>query len=203
MRPSRFLAVRPLMLLTLCSCTASWNALVRYSDRPVPFDESIEQGVYEAVLTSVGTHQSLVVNDSSRKSYGALAAVTCCRPTHIPGYWADTLRREVIAALSDGSRRRTADTLLIALAAQHLGFHLVSSVVADSLDEHQAKGPRMGRIVPRVWVSRPGFNHDSTIAVIEFSIICGGLCGSGETLFLARRPGFEWRIWNGQLHWIS
>ena len=206
MIPSYARPFRPaaaMVALSVGACTASWNALVRYSDRPTSPDQPVEEAVYEAVLKSFGPYDSLVVNDSSCGGFRFLAAFTTIRRRQVPGYWADTLKREVTLALSDTALRASADTALISSAAKHLGIELVSPAGAESLDVTRRSRSPFSPIVPRVTISRPGFNHDSTMAVIEVSIVCGGLCGAGQTLFLARRPGFHWRIWNAELHWVS
>jgi len=192
-----------LVATVLGACTANWGALVKYSDRSARPYQPIEEGVYEAVLRSLGSYDSIVINDSSGAGFRSLAAFTTVGGSQVPAYWADTLKREVRLALSDSARRASADTGLMAAAANHLGIALVRPAAAESLDVNRRTGSRLGRIIPRVTISRPGFNPDSTIAVIEVSIVCGGLCGAGQTLFLARRPGFQWRIWNAQLHWVS
>ncbi len=199
---SLFSAV-PLVSLALTACTANWNALVRYSNRSVRPDQPIEEAVYAAALESLGSYDSLVINDSSHNNFRFLAAFTSVGRSGVPGYWADTLKREVAFALSDTARRAWADRALIASAAKFLRIELVGALAAESLDAVRRKGSPFGPIIPRVTVSRPGFNHDSTMAVIDVSIVCGGFCGAGQTLFLARRPRFQWRIWNAQLHWVS
>jgi hypothetical protein len=111
----------------------------------------------------------------------------------IPGHWADSLKRQVRAALDDPALANEADTVVIKAAAEEL--HLTPQT--------EAPASTGSRPVPRLWLSAPGFNADSTIAVVRGSFWCGPLCGSGEVLFLARRPGTAWRIWDSELLWVS
>ena len=183
-------------------CTASWNALVRYSDQPAPPGQGVEQGVYAAVLrgyldphmpeTTVLTPPDSVV--------GELAALTTGRPLRIPHHWADTLRTAIEVALADPSLRQSASEQLVVQAAERVGLNLIPS--RDFHPVSQGAGARRATAA-RLWLSRPGFNVDSTIAVVRVTYWCGMLCAHGITLALARRPGHEWRVWNTWLHWVS
>jgi len=143
----------PLVSLGLTACTANWNALVRYSNRSSRPDQPIEEAVYVAVLGSLGSYDSLVITDSSQNSFRLLAAFTSVGRSGVPGYWADTLKREVAIALSDTARRARADSALVASAAKLLRIELVSAFVAESLDVMRRKGSPFGAITPRVTLS--------------------------------------------------
>lgn len=50
--------------------------------------------------------------------------------------------------------------------------------------------------------SRPGFNKDSTEAVLYVGHHCGWLCGTGH-LYLVRKDGDKWKVVNRVMLWIS
>ena len=54
-----------------------------------------------------------------------------------------------------------------------------------------------------ITLSRPGLNRDSSIAAVRLDVWCGPLCGSSETLLLARKLGMRWRVWHAFLHRVS
>lgn len=202
MHQLRFAAT--ILVAGAAACTASWNTLVRYSNEAASPDQPLEESVYAAALRSMGPYQALVIDTSPRR-LERLWGMTTAGRVGVPGYWADTLKRELRVALSDTSRRQWADSALLTWAAERVGIAFVSSASAESVEvAHRNGGKRpFAPIIPRITMSRPGFNRDSTIAVIDVSIVCGGLCGAGQTLFLARRPVFQWRAWGGQTHWVS
>lgn len=184
-------------VLLLSGCTAGWNNVVHYSDQPALLDQTLLEGVYAAVLRSYvdPTRDSVVVVAADQSptapdgpSYPATAA-------SIPDHWADTLRREVEAALADTGRGAAPTPHLIEGVASRLGIRLLTTPPAMRVPGE--------RPVPQLAVSAPGFNSDSTIAVVEVAFHCGPLCGSGQVLYLARRPGRAWRIWHADLTWVS
>jgi hypothetical protein len=126
-----------------------------------------------------------------------LAAFTTGPHFEVPGHWADTVKREVYVALSDPAFTNSADSATVASVAFDLGLRLAR---ADTIP---GRPPKDFRPTPRLRLSHPGFNRDSTIAVIRVDFWCGYLCGAGETLFLARHPGYAWRIWYIALAWVS
>ncbi len=187
------------LLVALSACTAGWNHFVRYSNAPMPADQLLEEAVYEVALQNLVSARrtpAIIVNDTTHKGPGPAAFVTM-GSEQVPGYWVDTLKREVTMALEDPGLRHRADPALVTAAATQLGLTLLEPTSADSVFD-PAK-----RFTPRLVLSRPGFNHDSTLAAIRVSVVCGMLCGNGATVFLARRPGFRWRIWLWETHWVS
>lgn len=191
-------ASRAVLLLLLTGCTASWGRLVRYSTEPAPPTEDLVVGLYAVVLQrSAWPGRDTVVVTGTLP---ALAAVTTGSGPSVPGYWADTLKQEVLAALRDSAFGRPVPPDIIEAAAMTAGLQLVTAQPAETLRAHRRRGEPP---VPRVTLSWPGFNRDSTIAVVDVSVWCGFLCGSGETLYLARRPGFRWRVWMSRLRWVS
>jgi hypothetical protein len=51
--------------------------------------------------------------------------------------------------------------------------------------------------------SRVGFNAARTQAVVSVSRGCGGLCGTGTLVLLARNPDGRWRVVGSVLMWVS
>jgi hypothetical protein len=187
-------------LVSLIACTAPWSGVVEYS--PEPSHHSVTIELYRTVLTSLV--QSLT--DETRpesisvESFGypvRLDPPTTCGGSVVPKHWADTLQHEVRLALSDPNCSELADSLDLVRAAQTLGVVLLSRDTTDWPMNLKRSLP------PRVKLSRPGFNRDSTIAALRIDVWCGPLCGHGSTLLLARRPGKQWQVWDAIGHWIS
>jgi hypothetical protein len=195
MRPAS-MSLRFVPLLWLVACTANWNRVVQYS--PEPAQHSVLVEVYRTVLAP---HAEEPGRDTvAVEQFGAPAGLdppTCAKVSRVPNHWADTLKHEVRVALSDPNCSRLADSTDIVLAARSLGLGLVQADTAEWPPTPKRAPP------PRVMLSRPGFNGDSTIAALRVDVSCGPICGAGETLLLARRPGTRWRIWYSFLHWVS
>ena len=187
--------------LALTACVAPWSALVEYSeDRASPGEDTVD-GVYMATLQRV-----LITGGWPR------VAEWHRDPSMLPvdpggsvirSHWADTLKREVRAA-TDELRSVLRDCAAppidhIAVLAMRLGIELRDTTDARS---YLVAG-RDSLPVPELWLSVPGFNADSTVAAIEVDYWCGGLCGHGATLLLARRPGYRWQVWRYHTHWVS
>ena len=189
-------SLRPLLFCCVTGCVASWHTLVRYSTEPAPPGESLTTSIYEVVLPGiVGGDSRPVLLLSESDSTPQLAAVVEGGHPAVPGYWADTLRREVQAALSDPALMQDAAPAEVLAAATSVGVRLL----ADS----GASGALVEQQVARLRLSRPGFNKDSTIAAVRADFYCGFLCGEGVTLLLARRPGYRWRVWQASRRWVS
>ena len=195
----RFLAAA--LLSAIVACTASWRTIVRYSNEPAPPTETPEEGVYRAVLRSlVPVDRPTVVIVSDSETIGPFLAWSSIGGSPVPGYWADTLKRELRAALEARTQGKPADPAAVIAAADRIGVTVLTGVPATAVDL-RVKGARPP--TPRVRLWQPGFNRDRTIATIDVQYWCGPLCGAGETLFLARRPGLAWRIFGGHVHWVS
>lgn len=185
--------------IAVAGCTASWNALVRYSDEPAAPTEVGESTVYTTVLRRLvldWSRDTIVVEEHVDESILHAAVVT--QPAHvIRGHWADTLKQQAEVALKDPRLTLPADDTDLRATAARLGLTLIPrhSVLPGSQPA--------GRSIPRLWLSRAGFNADSTVAAISLEWWCGGRCGHGATLLLARRPGFRWAIWHYHVHWVS
>jgi hypothetical protein len=123
-------------------------------------------------------------------------AVTSMGISRIPGHWIDSLQHEVRVAL-ENSAGRPADSAEVGQAARALDLTVLPS---DTTNWPLRSGSPP---LPRLRLYRPGFNGDSTIAAVRYDYWCGPMCGAGETLLLARKPGHRWRIWYAFTHWIS
>lgn len=184
------------MLLVLTACTASWGRLVRYSSAPAVSSDLLVD-LYAVVLREGAwpVADSVIIGQPR-----ATAGLTVADRDLIPGHWADTLKREVSTALHDSAFGHPVSLTILQSAATAAGVQLAVS----GPDSVPITPDRSGvRPTPRVTVWAPGFNRDSTIAAVNISVWCGMRCGRGETLYLARRPGHRWRIWDGRLQWIS
>jgi hypothetical protein len=187
-------------LTSLLACTAPWGRVVEYSSEPSQHSVMVE--VYRAVLTSLvdGLMDDTRPDSVAVENFGdpaRLDAPTSCGGLDVPDHWADTLKHEVRVALSDPNCSKLADSIDLVRAAQTLGLVLLPRDTTDWPSNPKHAPP------PRVKLSRPGFNGDSTIAAIRMDMSCGPLCGSDETLLLARRPGKRWRVWASSVHSIS
>lgn len=194
-RPLHQVAVLVLLLGT--GCTAGWANVVRYSDRPAPAEQTLPAGVYAAILRAyISTAHPSIVVAASAPDTGELTSVPL-GTTGIPGHWADTIKVEVRAAMLDTALRQPAAIGEVQAVGRALAIHLVPP--DSAVWQPGSKVPPIGRL----HLSNIGFNRDSTIAAIRVSFWCGPVCGVGETMLLARKPGAEWRIWFSILAWIS
>jgi hypothetical protein len=178
-------------LLCLLACTATWNRVVEYS--PEPADDPVVVEVYRTVLAPF----------TEEPWPGGVSIDLVGDPVpldgliRVPSHWVDTLKHEVRVALSDPSGSKLADSTDIASAVRSLGLVLLPPDTTEWPGRPKHQPP------PTVKLSSPGFNGDSTIAAVRLDVSCGPVCGSGETLLLARRPGRRWRVWYSFAHWIS
>jgi hypothetical protein len=112
----------------------------------------------------------------------------------MPDYWPDSLRREVESALADPAMRSAVTREQVEPGARELGIPVVP----------YPEVRRASDTVPVIlFLSQPGFNHDSTIAVVRVSVECGLLCGAGTIWLLSRRPGYRWLAWFQWVRWVS
>jgi hypothetical protein len=190
---SNFKIAKITPLLLLSACTANWDRVVQYS--PEPADHSVIVEVYRAVLASLVEEPG--PDSVAMENFGYPARLdppTSCGGLDVPNHWVDTLKNEARVALSDPNCSNLADSMDLVRAAQTLALVLL---LRDTTDWPPKPPP------PRVKLSRPGFNGDSTVAAVRLDVWCGPLCGSGETLLLARKPGKRWRVWHRFVHVIS
>jgi hypothetical protein len=175
-RRFRFLTNLPLALCLSSACIAPWNAIVKYSDTPAPTDANVAVDLYRVLLEAGGDS---VVVETSLAAMKVTVGRDTLGPVRIPGYWTDSLKREIRAAL--GNAR-----------------------FDDPAEEVPAFGMATGPGNRRLWLSRAGFNHDSTIAVVR-EVSVWPWAALDEVVFLARRPGYRWvefrRVARGG--WIS
>jgi hypothetical protein len=185
------------LLLGLVSCTAPWGGLVRYS--PETAEQSTVVEFYTTVLASLAEQpwpDSMIVQEPGH-SPPVNEVTALCGDIDVPKHWADTLKRETKLALSDPGCSNRAESVDLASAAHTLGIVLLQSDTTDWPPNPERSRP------PRVQLSGPGFNRDSTIGAINMAVQCGIQCGWTETLLLARRPGKRWRIWYSFTHLIA
>jgi hypothetical protein len=184
-------------MLVLTGCTAGWNSVVQYSDQPSPSDQPLVEGVYETVLRSYldSRRDTVVVLDAGPAPASPDGRSIRAMAHPIPGHWADTLKREVQTALSDTAQPAKPAPSPLERVASRLGIRFVSELPVQPTTHT--------RPLPRMSLSAPGFNQDSTIAILDVAFHCGPLCGSGQVLYLARKPGRAWRIWHRELTWVS
>ncbi|HEX6615402.1 MAG TPA: hypothetical protein VF046_03785 [Gemmatimonadales bacterium] len=180
-------------MLVLSACTAGWGSMVRYSSAPAPREESAELGLYRVVVGEYGRGDTggLHLVRPADVPDPPLVAVTSGGPAGLPGYWADSLKREALLALQDPARGKEPTWGWLEQAMALEGVRLRSG--------ERERTP----VVRKLRLTRPGFNADSTVGAIDVDFWCGLACGAGETLLLARRPGRRWRIWYRQVRWIS
>ena len=152
---------------------------MKYSDLAAPGEQSIIAGVYLAALEDVD--HSFTLEDSLSAIRRRLGEYTQ-GSVRLPGYWEDSITDEIKAALADSPLIEPADPRLITEVASTRGLALENG--------HEGGGQR------RLWLSRPGFNNDSTIAVIR-SVELGPSFGLETVLLLARRPGYRWKVFHG------
>ena len=179
-------------------CVASWGAIVKYSDVQAPAGEGVVAGVYRAALN--GVVQPFVLEDSPSTMYHTVYHLTreqvFVEPDWqavripVPGYWEDSLKHEVEAALAHAVFAATANRELILQLTPAPGLKTEPGAGRPERD--------------RVWLSGVGFNGDSTIAVIRM-IQVDYYSAFDTVLMLARRPGYRWKVFNSVVlgGWIS
>jgi hypothetical protein len=150
--------------------------------------------VFKQLLRSVTMRdRSIALNPDSEGSL-LVPSVAAVRE-RIPSDWPDSLRREVKDTLSDPAFGSAATPGQVEPAAQQLGIPMVP--FSRNLTTNAAGSPEV------LYLSQPGFNHDSTIAAVRVTSDCGALCGSGTTWLLSRRPGYRWLVWFQWVFWVS
>ena len=159
--------------------------------------EDLVVGTYTSILQNFwGKHRpaSAVVggSDSSRMSLDAF--VSTGQPI-IPSYWTDSLKHQVAILLEAPALSRPAESQLIAAAATDLGVQVLRRTTTGTQDP--------ARPVTHIAFSEVSFNADSTLAAVRFTYWCGFVCAAGQIAFLARRPGYQWRVWHIYTAWIS
>ena len=185
MSPRFGLDIRLAACIALAACTASWGRLVRYSDEEAPLSESPVVGVYVAVLREFlppdSRHLVLLTQPAPDT---ALWPLLVGIP---PKYWADTLKREVRAAVFNASLGPEAPVEIVREAASVLGIQVTVRRVDIPLDDIA------GEVALQIF--RAGLNPDSTIAAVLVRGHGFSRDAGDQLLLLARRPGFRWRIW--------
>jgi TonB family protein len=163
-----------------------------YSFVPAPADVDLGSSVLQVVLPNIVSPRRPIALAPDAAPFGpALASVE----DEMPSYWSDSLRHEVEDALGDPAMQQAAQKEQVAQVLTQLGSRTV---------------PYQPSVLPTsdtsaviLFISRPGFNRDSTIAAVRTELQCGNLCGSGQVLLLSRRPGYRWRVWCSFALWIS
>lgn len=180
---------------------------------PAPDVSAVEDSVWAAVLDSLYVHRTtrlLVVSDSTAGRFrrerlvadyiSTFSAIPGAEPHTVESFWTRNLEPRPITALP-----RT----WVPLA-------LVSKATIDSLptgDDPVRSGETM-----RFWrafherypnssglitLTRPGFNAARTQAILNVDRGCGGLCGGGTIILLARDPAGRWRVVHTRGTWVS
>lgn len=178
------------LAIAASGCAVGWQQEVRYSSEPLPPSASVARDLYAVTLDEFLAQWKPVIVMPSDSPTTRLVATTVLDSAAVPTFWPDSLKREVRAALTD----------------PHMTELLSDSVILSYLAGRvhvQSGQPVPGAQVMRLWLSRPGFNADSTMAAIRITVLCGLRCGSGEVWLLARRPGVRWRIWRRITSWVS
>jgi hypothetical protein len=177
--------------VALGACVASWGALVRYSDRPLAVGEDIVWDAYRAALDDgvVTSWDAIDVRETPSASPPPVGLEQI-----VPGHWTDSLKTEARAALSSPALVQTGDRLVVLRILDSLGVRTTEGARPESA---------MTSRVAAFWISRPGFNEDSTIAAVSREFHCGLICGAGEVILLARRPGYRWQSWKRIGLWRS
>ena len=190
----------PLVPLLVVACTARWNSVVRYSPAPMP-PGSTDRTVYDAVvadmkgewrLSQVAIQRTLDDTTLARVRASWRSPDTAWhRPRfEAPHQWESSLKRQVEAAgLSEQGRPANP-------GPDDLAAFLAAGVAANECHTYACP-------LPRVSLDLPGYNADSTIALVHVEITCGEVCGRGEWVVLARRPAHAWQIWWREVDWVS
>jgi hypothetical protein len=166
----------------------------RYSTVPAPTNVDLSVSVLAQVLPGLVFPKraiALVVGPDRPELGPTFTSVR----NQMPSYWPDSLRREVENALADPALEQSASLEQVEPLVRQLGMRMVP--YSPDLRISSDTSPVI------LSLSRPGFNHDSTIAAVRADVDCGAVCGSGQVILLSRRPGFRWLIWIAFSLWIS
>ena len=184
--------------LFLAGCVAQWDTLVRYSPEPPPAG-SLDAGIYREFARELRSewrldtvYLLLPLPDSSRARPSSAPVAGVIHDSHpeAPGYWSDTLRKEVDLALRHADATGQADRMEVESAFRGAGVIVVGC--------HEQRCP-----LPSLSLYRPGYNRDSTMAALRSALVCGMTCGNGSVTMYARRRDTAWRSWWSFLEWIS
>lgn len=180
---------------------------------PVAGAATVEDSVWAAVLDSLyvrGRTRLLVVRDSTEQRYlrDRLPASTVEKFSRIPGVEPQAL--ESFWARNSAPRRITG------LPRTRVPLVLVSKAAIDSLpsgiEPGRSGGPRQfwrafHERYPNssglITLTRPGFNAARTEAILNVDRGCGGLCGDGTIILLARDAAGRWRVVHTRGTWVS
>ncbi len=105
---------------------------------------------------------------------------------------ADTIQDFVIKACTGGSLSESFRADLRKTFGEAGSIHQAASKASEQAS------PRAGFVS----FSRVGFDSTLDEAVVETSVVCGGLCGHGDRYVLRKRHG-RWEVVNAEMTWIS
>jgi hypothetical protein len=175
--PSRLLHLASVLLV---GCTRP----LKLSDVPPTVGVTALSGIAELLVdrwTHYGLRTVLAESTVVLNGYG---------PTRvIKRHWANAVKTGFAEALADLNNKR-------------LERGPLDPSYLDGLPSGTTIGPRPGAASDGAsrWVhialSEPGFNHDSTFAVIYSRYYCGIRCAGDDLLLLARKPGSRWTLWD-------
>ena len=167
----------------LAACVIPWLHPKLSDDLPPPSIDA-EYEVYSRVLAGLG--DSLILGDST-EVFAALV---------------DAQKQFQMAWQDYRAKQSSARSLQLGGLAPGLRLRLASTA------PRYTPGACLND-VPRVRLSRVGFNPDTTRAVVFYRLRVGGPpypgCGyvSEGILYLARKPGRAWRVVDGGRLWIT
>ena len=151
------------------------------SDRPLDPAEPLARGIVQAVVAQ--SQASLLFDSLVRAEFTA--------GEHLfKKAWSDSARAaftEALTALRSTNPSVPVDSEMVR------GLSVTLTHSRGSLQPHP----------PTLAISPIGYSHDSTYAIVYYRVHCGGRCGHGALLLLARRVGCVWTVWDNAVLWIS
>jgi len=165
----------------------------RLSDAPPLGAPDAEYEVYSHVLAAMKS--PLIIEDNSG------GWPFCDAPgSRLPFCWSDRVSGDFLDAKRDYGTKNKSPVSFKAAFSPDLPVQFDRSAPPTS---------ESCTTIPRVTLSRVGFNTDTTKAVISFRVTVGTGpypgCGFmyGGLLFLARKPGRAWTTWRSGSGWIT
>ena len=165
----------------------------RLSDAPPLGARDAEYEVYSHVLAAMKS--PLIIEATTR------GLPFCDAPgSRLPFCWSDRVSGDFLDAKRDYGTKNKSPVSFKAAFSPDLPVQFDRSAPPTS---------ESCTTIPRVTLSRVGFNTDTTKAVISFRVTVGTGpypgCGFmyGGLLFLARKPGRAWTTWRSGSGWIT
>ena len=180
---------------------------------PAPGALAVEDSVWAAVLDSLYVHRTTrllvvdgITSDRFRRdrlvadAVRAFSAIPGVEPYTVESFWARNLEVRSITSLP---RTRVPLVLVSEAAIDSLPDGIDSVRSGEPMLFWRAFHERYPGSSGLITLTRPGFNAARTQAILNVDRGCGGLCGDGTIILLARDAAGRWRVVHTRGTWVS